>query len=383
MSSLKSKFLLSPDVTYLNHGACGACPKEVFWEYQKFQLDFEQHGCRFMDFSYPEQFHKSREELAAFVNCSPDDLTLIPNVTHGVTTVLRSLMLPSPGEILLTNQRYRAFERLWQESALERVIPVETIVNFPVSSNQEVLENIWSNVNRNTSAIFISHIASPTGLIFPVAELCRKAREQGIVTIIDGAHAPGLIPVDLESIDPDFYIGNCHKWMSAPKGVGFLYAREELQTYLKPLVVSHGQEFPGAVGSPLVDDTLWTGVKDSSAMLSLPALFKFYTENDWSAQQERAHQLAVSCHQSLISMFGNPPLFQPESNFYRQMFAYPLPTDDLDKVKSFLFEKYKIVIGGFPYEDQAWIRPSFAAYNTEEDRDHLLQALADYFSLTH
>jgi len=336
-----------------------------------------------MDFNYPERFHQSREELAAFVNCPSGSLTLIPNVTHGVSTIFRSIKLPSPGELLLTNQRYRAFERLWQECALDRIIPVETTINFPISSSQEVLETILENVNRNTSAIFISHVASPTGLIFPIAELCRQAREKGIITIIDGAHGPGLIPVDLQEIDPDFYIGNCHKWMSSPKGVGFLYVREEFQGALKPLVVSHGQEFPGAIGSPLVDDTLWTGVRDSAAMLCLPELFKFYNENQWSAQQERAHQLAVSCHESLVSMFGNAPLFQPGSKFYRQMFAYPLPEKDLTKVKTFLFEKHSIVVGGFPYEEQAWIRPSFAPYNNEEDRDLLLKGLADYFSLTH
>jgi len=247
MSSAHSKlcdlFLLDPDVIYLNHGSFGACPRSVFDAYQRWQRELERQPVEFLGRRFAALMAEARAALGAYVGADADDLVYVPNATTGLNIVARSLELAPGDEVLATDHEYGALDRTWRFICGRRGARyVRRPVELPITSAEQVVEAIWAGVTARTRVLFLSHITSPTAVILPVAELVRRAREAGIITIVDGAHAPGQIPLDLESLGADFYCGNCHKWMMAPKGSAFLYARRERQPLLEPLVVSWGWE---------------------------------------------------------------------------------------------------------------------------------------------
>jgi isopenicillin-N epimerase len=211
MPNLSSQFLLRPDIIFLNHGSFGARPRAVFQEYQRWQRELERQPVEFLGRRFDELMRTAREPLAAYVHCDADDLVYVPNATIGLNIVARSLKLNAGDEILTTDHEYGALDRTWTflcERAGARFkrqsIPV------PVTTRQEVVEQFWSGVTPQTRVIFLSHIISPTALIFPVQEICRRARRAGILTLVDGAHAVGQLPLDLAALDADFYSSNCH-----------------------------------------------------------------------------------------------------------------------------------------------------------------------------
>lgn len=245
---LREQFLLRPDVVFLNHGSFGACPKPVFEAYQYWLREMEAQPVEFFRRS-TEHLAEARRVLGASVGAHADDLVFVPNATTGLNIVAKSLRLDPGDEILTTDHEYGALDRTWRfycerwgARYLRARIPV------PVESQQQIVDVVWSQVTPRTRVLFLSHITAPTALIMPVEELVRRARAADILTVIDGAHAPGQIPLNMAAIGADFYSGNCHKWMCAPKGSAFLYARREVQPLLEPLVVSWGwqPEKPGA-----------------------------------------------------------------------------------------------------------------------------------------
>src|SRR5712692_3389328 len=224
---MKELFLLDPDIVFLNHGSFGACPRPVFEEYQRLQLELEREPVEFLGLQrrFPALIAAAREQLAAYLGARPDDLVLVPNATTGVNMVARSLRLRQGDEIVATTHEYGGNKLLWRyvcERAGARYLEVPT---WPANAVDELL----GAVTPRTRALFVSHVSSPTALLFPVEEICAHARDAGVLTIVDGAHAPGQIALDLERIGADFYAGNCHKWLRSPKGAGFLHARPEVQ----------------------------------------------------------------------------------------------------------------------------------------------------------
>ena len=227
---IKDLFLLDPHVIYLNHGSFGACPRPVFEKYQSWQRQLELEPVQFLGVELDIYLHQSRQELGKYLNISENDLVYIPNATFGVNLVARSLQLHHGDEILTTDQEYGACNYTWdficnKTGAIYR----QQSIRLPVTSPEEVVDQIWQGVNPNTKLLFISHITSPTSLTMPVRQICARARQEGILTLIDGAHAPGQLALDLHAIQPDFFVGNCHKWMMSPKGAGFIYVRQDLQ----------------------------------------------------------------------------------------------------------------------------------------------------------
>jgi len=208
---LKSQFLLDPDVVFLNHGSFGACPRTVFEVYQNWQLELERQPVAFLGRRAIGLLAEARARLGAYLGCEADSLVYFPNPTTALNMVARSLALQAGDEILTTDHDYGALDRTWRfickksgARYIRRAVPL------PVGSQDEFVENFWLGVTPQTRVIFISHITSPTALIFPVTQICRRAREAGILTIVDGAHAPGQIPLSLETIGADLYAGACH-----------------------------------------------------------------------------------------------------------------------------------------------------------------------------
>ena len=376
---LKDQFLLDPQIIFLNHGSFGACPRPVFDTYQAWQRKLEQQPVQFLGVELDEFLYQSRQELSKYLHASPADLVYIPNATHGVNIIARSLHLAPGDEVLTTDHEYGACNFIWDFNCQQHgAIFRQHSIQLPVTSFDEIVDHFWQAVTPRTRVIFISHITSPTSLTMPVQAICQRARSAGIITIIDGAHAPGQIPLDLPSLQADFYTGNCHKWMMSPKGAGFLYARPEVQSLVEPLIVSWG--YQSRVTSPreskFIDFLQWIGTKDPSAALSVPAAIEFMNANHWEDVQVRCHRLLRSTMERVGELTSLAPLYPLDSDLYYQMGTIPIPhVRDLNELKLRLYNEFKIEIPCIDWNDCHFLRLSVQGYNSEHDLEQFINAL--------
>ncbi len=378
MNPLKQYFLLDPNICFLNHGSFGATPKPVFEEYQRWQRELEYQPVEFMGRRFTGLMAESRAVLGEYLGTHANNLVYTQNVTISMNIVARSLKLGAGDEVLASDHEYGAMDRTWRFLAKEHGF---SYINQPVSltSKEALIESFWSAVTEHTRVIFLSHITSPTAVIFPVAEIIQRARASGIITVIDGAHVPGQLPLVLDSLGADFYGGNLHKWLCAPKGAGFLYARPEMQQLLKPLVVSWGYESITPSGSEFVDHHEWWGTRDVAAFLSVPAAIKFQQEHDWDKVRVACHELAEDAQRRICELTGIALLHasHQSDSWFAQLTAAPLPVDsDLVALKARLYDEFQIEIPLIPWQDKKLIRVSIQGYNSKEDVDRLLDALS-------
>jgi isopenicillin-N epimerase len=275
-SNLRNEFLLDPRITFLNHGSFGATPRRVFECYQHWQRELEFEPVEFLSRRAPELLQASRAFLAEYLCTQADNLVYVQNATTGLNIVARSLNLVAGDEVLSTDHEYGAIDRTWKFFAQKRGFKyINYPLPSPVSTIAEFVEAFWKGVTPQTRVIFISHITSPTAIIFPIKELCSRARNARILTIIDGAHVPGQISLSLDDLGADIYCGNLHKWLCAPKGSAFLFARPEIQPLIEPLVVSWGWQSENPGPSLFVDYHEWAGTRDISAFLAVPEAIRF------------------------------------------------------------------------------------------------------------
>jgi len=376
MNYLRSQFLLDPTVTFLNHGSFGATTKPVFDVYQAWQRELERQPVEFLDRRFRERMAVSRTALAEYFGTGADNLVYVTNATVGVNTVARSLNLGPGDEVLATDHEYGACDRTWRFLSQKQGFSyINQSISLPIISAENFLEQLWQGVTARTKVIFLSHITSPTAIIFPVAEVCRRARAQGILTLVDGAHVPGQIPLNLEEIDADFYTGNLHKWLCAPKGAGFLYAQPEVQHLLEPLVVSWGYEAEAPGSSPFVDYQEWQGTRDIAAFLSVPAAIEFQREQAWNWVQAGCHVLALKAEAHIREITGLPSLYVNE-DWFAQMVSVMLPLEtDILALKKYLYEERRIEVPLMVWNGKKLIRVSIQGYNSREDVDALITAL--------
>ena len=226
----QSQFFLNPDIIFLNHGSFGACPKPVFEQYQLWQSKLEEQPVLFLGRQYHDLIRKAIHPLAEYLGTSPGNLVFVPNATFGVNLIARSLNLQPGDEILSSDHEYGACDYAWSFNCSKQGARyVRQSLPYPSVSDDEMLDLFWHGVTDHTKLIFLSHITSPTALRLPVEAICKRARAHGILTLVDGSHVPGQIPLDLDQLGADFYTGNCHKWLLSPKGAGFLYADPSVQ----------------------------------------------------------------------------------------------------------------------------------------------------------
>jgi isopenicillin-N epimerase len=363
---VRDLFLLDPDVVFLNHGSFGACPRPVFEEYQRIQLDVERTPIELLSLKrrHPELIAAVRERLAAYVGAAPADLILVPNATTAVNMVARSLDLQPGDEIVSTTHEYGGNEPLWRyvcERHGARYVEVDTVP-------ARAVDDLLGAVTPRTRALFVSHISSPTALRFPVEALCRRARDAGVLTIVDGAHAPGQIALDLDTLGADVYTGNCHKWLCAPKGAAFLYARADAQQVLEPLAFSWDW-----TQAEWADRHRWVGTKDVSPHLAVPAAIDFQAAHGWDAVRVRCHALATLAAQELSGL-GLESLPEDDAEFV-QMIAFRMPPCDPEHVTLRLAHEHRIEVLAQAWRGQPTLRVSFQGYNDERDLDALLTAL--------
>jgi isopenicillin-N epimerase len=376
--ALRKLFLPRPDVVFLNHGSFGACPRSVFDAYQACQLELERQPVEFLGRRFNDLMRNARESLAAFVGAHPNDLVYVPNATTGLNIVARSLPLQPGDEVLSTDHEYGALDRTWRFVCQRRGTRyINQPLPLPFESAEQVVEALWGGVTAHTRVLFLSHVTSFTALVLPVAELVRRARKAGILTVIDGAHAPGQIPLDLEMLGADFYVGNCQKWMCAPKGSAFLYARREMQPLLQPLVVSWGWQSEKPGPSRFIDEQEWQGTCDIAAYLAVPTAIAFQAEYDWPRVQRDCHELARAARQAIGSLTGLEPIQPDWPQWYAQMVSVPLPPCDADTLMQRLYDEFAVEVLITTWKERQFVRVSVEGYNTLADVDALVLALTE------
>jgi len=375
---LRALFLLREGVVFLNHGSFGACPRPVFAAYQAWQRELEEEPVEFLDRRIDGLLAHARSALGRLLGADPLDLVFVPNATTAMNIVARSLPLGPGDEVLSTDHEYGAVDRMWRLVCAERGARlVRAEISLPVRSPHEVADRIWAYVTPRTRVLSVSHITSPTAVEFPVAELVARARGRGILTVVDGAHAPGQIPLNLADLGADFYAGNCHKWMMAPKGAGFLWARRDAQQLLKPLVISWGGESAKGPGpSPFLDDHGWQGTRDISPFLAVPDAIRFLEEHGWDSVRARCRAL-VEEFTAAVKELGLEPASAGPQPWPLQMRAYRLPPCDGRALQRRLFERWRIEVPVIAWNDRFLLRVSVQGYNTEGDLEALLGALKE------
>ncbi|MBI1249833.1 aminotransferase class V-fold PLP-dependent enzyme [bacterium] len=375
-----SDFLLDPDVIFLNHGSFGACPRQVFYEYQRWQQRLEQQPVQFLQRELPGLLADARRQVAEYLGAKPTELVFVPNPTFASNTIAKSLDLGPGDEVLISDQEYGACRFAFQSAAQKKGFRiVEQSIPLPVQSNESIVESFWQGVTKNTKLIFLSHITSTTALTLPVAQICERARDAGILTMIDGAHAPGQIGVDLGAIGADFYTATCHKWMCAPKGSGVFHVREDRQHLVEPLVVGWGwgPEKTFHRDNEFLEHHEWLGTYDPSAYLTVPAAIAWQKECITDEVRQQSCDLAHYAVESASQIDGIERV-HPDA-FFSQMGLIDVTARkfDAEALKSRLYDTYRIEIPVIRWHDRMFLRVSAHAYTTKGHIDTLLRALRE------
>ncbi|WP_218651477.1 aminotransferase class V-fold PLP-dependent enzyme [Nostoc sp. C057] len=381
--SIRDLWSLDSTVTFLNHGSFGACPKQVLEFQQRLRSQLEHEPLRFFGREWEPLLDDARSKVAAFVGADVQDLVFVPNATTGVNSVLRSLTFSPEDEILTTNHEYNACCNALDFIASRtgaRVVVAK--VPFPIDSPQQVIAAVIERVSPKTRLALLDHVTSQTGLIFPIQELAKELQQRGVDTLVDGAHAPGMISLDLREIGATYYTGNCHKWLCAPKGAAFLYVRRDKQSEIRPLTISHGTNSPRTDKSRFQLEFDWTGTDDPTAYMCVPEAIAFMGSllpGGWTELRQQNHQLVLQGRRLLCEALEVQPLCPEE--MIGSMAVVPMPTTlenrDFISVHDELFDKFGIQVQVMPWQEQPrlLVRISAQIYNTLEQYEYLVKAL--------
>lgn len=375
-SSIRDQFLLRPDITFLNFGSWGACPKPVFERYQQFQLELEQEPVLFFTQTGLQHVEKARQALGEYLDADADDLVFVTNPSYAVNIIAKSFALGAGDEVLTTEWEYGACDRTWQyycDRAGARY--VKQPIRLPLQSQDDFVAQFLQGVTKRTKLIFLSHITSSTAIRFPVEKIVAEAKKLGIMTFVDGAHAPAQVPLRLRSLGADIYTGACHKWMMTPKGSSFLYVRKEHQALFDPLVISWGYKADKPSHSLFLDYHQQQGTRDFSAFCCIPAAISFMKEHNWEEVSSQCRQLVLNNAMRFCNLLGAEPLLPLDDFFVRQLLSIPIRTQEPELLKARLYEEHRIQIPVMRHGDRVFIRYSIQAFNSQEDLDRLEQAL--------
>ncbi|MFQ5966675.1 MAG: aminotransferase class V-fold PLP-dependent enzyme [Acidimicrobiia bacterium] len=391
MTTLAEHWDLDPDLVFLNHGSFGACPRPVLDEQSRWRSEMEFQPVDFFVRRIEGHLDSALARLASFLGADPVDLVWVPNATAGVNAVLRSLEFGPGDELVTTDHAYNAcrnaLEYVAARSGAEVVV---ARVPFPLESPDQVLNSILEAAGPQTRLALIDHVASPTGLIFPIERIVAELAERGIDTLVDGAHAAGMVPVEISKINATYYTGNCHKWLCAPKGAGFLHVRPDLQDRIVPTAISHGANSPRKDRSRFRLLFDWTGTGDPTPMLAVPAALDFMSDlvpGGWAEVMDTNRTLALAGRDIVTQSLGVEDPAPDE--MIGSMASVPLPdAEDADPPESSLYgdplqddllSRWRIEVPLVPWP--AWpkrlVRISAQLYNEPAQYELLARALKD------
>ncbi len=386
---LKTLWSLDPGLIFLSHGSFGACPKVVLETQDHFRDRMERDPVAFFARDLEPLLDEACRPLARFINAPVDDLTFIENTTSGVNAVLRSMSFRNGEEILTTNHTYNACMNALNYVAARQGIHV-VVAELPssIQSPDEILDSVLSCCTAKTRLALIDHVTSPSAMIIPIEAMVEQLRHRGIESLIDGAHAPGMVPIDLQAMRPTYYVANCHKWLCAPKGAAFLYVEPGKQDQVRPLTISHGANAPARTDrSRFHLEFDWTGTLDISSYLSVPFALEYLpslVSGGWPNVYAQNHQKAIRARRVLCEVLETPPEC-PEtmlgSMANLRIPRIPRHANGLPwsyaEIHDYLYDHYRIqvTIHDFPHPGQTCVRLSAMLYNSDEEYDCLAQAL--------
>jgi isopenicillin-N epimerase len=411
-SDLARHWPLDSSITFLNHGSFGATPREVLEAQRGWRDRMEAQPVQFLARDLPGLLVEARTSLGAFVGADPDDLAFVTNATGAVNAVVRSLRFEPGDELLTTDHEYNATINVLRHVAeRDRASVVVARIPFPMPGPDAVVDAILAATTDRTRLALLSHVTSPTALVFPVERIVAALAERGVVTLVDGAHAPGMLPLDLDRLGAAWYTGNLHKWVCAPKGAAFLHARRDRQAGIRPNTISHGAnavlgQSGGHGGSTryraefdwqgTLDPTPWLAVAD--ALRSVGGL----VEGGWPAIMARNRELTLQAQVRLAEVIGLDPARLAPGSMVGSMVALPLPSSgplamagagssplDTDPLQQVLLDQFRIEVPIFPWPVPAaespdaarrLIRVSSALHNGADDIERLAAALETLLS---
>jgi isopenicillin-N epimerase len=386
-TDLASLWPLDPNVTFLNHGSFGACPAEVLRHQDVLRAELEAQPVRFLGREIFDRLDAARAALAAFVGADADGLVFVPNATTGVNAVVRSLVFAAGDELIVTDHGYQACTNALEFVARRfgaRVIVAE--VPFPPTSPDAVADAILSRVTPRTRLALLDHVTSPTALVFPIERLVAELSARGVETMVDGAHAPGMLPLDLGALGATYYAGNCHKWICSPKGAAFLYVTERRRADVHPTTISHGATAAYAGRSRFLLEFDWAGTDDPTAYLSVPRALEYMGSllpGGWPAVMTRNRALALDARRLLCGALGIAPPSPDE--MIGSLASIPLPhglAPDIgwrhpDPIQPRLYDGWgiEVPVHSWPRPPRRMVRISAQLYNRREDYARLADAL--------
>lgn len=391
---LAQHWTLDPEIVFLNHGSFGACPRVVLEVQRAYQDQMEREPVRFFTREAPELLAKARGTLGSFIGAARSGLAFVPNATTGLNSVLRSLPLEAGDELLVTDHEYNASRNVLEYVAGERGARVVVAqIPFPLDDVAQVIDAVTSVVSSRTRLALLDHVTSQTALVLPIAALIEELEGRGVSVLVDGAHAPGMLPLAIEALGPSYYTGNCHKWLCAPKGAGFLWVREDRREQVRPAVISHGANARIPSSKRFRAEFDWTGTDDPSAWLAVPHAISFVRDllpGGWDEVRARNRDLvlagrrvvaealgvALPCPDSMIGSMASIPL--PEISGLAS--ADVTSAFSLDSVHEALLRDHRIEVPvlGCPAHPDRMIRVSAQLYNTLGDYEKLAKALQTY-----
>lgn len=383
------EWLLDPEIIFLNHGAFGACPRRVLEIQSEWRMRLERQPLQFFVRALEKELDVARETLAQFTGTDADDLVFVPNATSGVNSVLRSLEFRRGDELVVTNHEYNACRNALDfvaERSGARVVVAQ--IPFPFRGADEIIRPVVECITARTKLALLDHVTSQTGIVLPIGRLVRELDLRGVDTLVDGAHAPGMVPLNLQEIGAAYYTGNCHKWLCAPKAAAFLRVRRDKQTFIRPLTISHGTNSPRKDRSQFLLEFGWQGTSDPSAFLSVPGAIQYIASllpGGWPQVIGRNRALALAARKTLCAAFE---IAEPcPDEFIGSLAAVPLPDapeaqwprlpfnesplQDALRVK----HKIEVPIIFWPTPPSRLLRVSAQLYNSMPQYERLAKAL--------
>jgi isopenicillin-N epimerase len=380
----KSLWHLDPEIAFLNHGSFGACPIAVLEYQQSLRLELERQPLQFLAREIEPRLDAARSTLAAFLQADPHNLVFVPNATTGINAVLRSYPFQPGDAVLTTNQEYNAcrnaLDFVAERSGIEIIV---TDIPYPIDDPQIIVDAVLNAVTPQTKLVLLDHVVSQTGCVLPIESIIQRLNAQGIESLIDGAHAPGMLPLDLTALGATYYTGNLHKWVSSPKGAAFLYVQADRQAQIHPTTISHGRNDPRTGRSRFQLEFDWTGTWDPTAYLSVPKAIDFMgalLPGGWPELMAHNRNQVLAARQ-MLGQTWNLPLPCPDS-MVGSMATLPLPSAKLShlshaELNRQLWEQFQVEVPIMPFPDiQCYVvRISAQIYNQPEEFDRLRVAL--------
>jgi isopenicillin-N epimerase len=376
---LSGQFQLDSSLTFLNHGSFGSCPKPVLAFQRKWQDIIEARPIEMLGRRSDEMLNEAKSVVGLFLGAREDDVAFVTNATDAVNAIVRSLEFRPGDELLTTNHVYGAVRKtLWSIADRTGAKTIEADVKVPIAGPRDVVAAVEASISQRTRLLVIDHVTSPTALVYPVQHVTAMCRERGIDVLVDGAHAPGMVDLNIESMGATFYVGNLHKWVCAPKGAGFIWVAPEAQHRVHPTVTSHHY------GEGYKEEFSWQGTRDFSPWIASAEAIRFMGQFDWKRIRAHNHALAVWVQQRLCALWNVPPASPIDGSMLGSMVTVQLPRQDVarnsgtfDKFGAMLYDEYKIEAPIIDWEERWWVRCSCQVYNTAAEYEKLGRAVLD------